>query len=42
VVRSQFGLDAAASILGHSEVGVTHVCAEQDRARALEVARPPV
>jgi integrase len=39
VVRSQFGLDAAAVILGHSEVGVTQVYAEQDRAQALEVAR---
>lgn len=39
VVRAKFGLDAAASILGHSEVGVTQVYAEQDRARALEVAR---
>lgn len=38
-VRSKFGLDAAASILGHSEVAVTQVYAEQDRARALEVAR---
>lgn len=38
-VRSQFGLDAAASILGHREVGVTQVYAEQDRNRAVEVAR---
>jgi integrase len=38
-VRSRFGLDAAAAILGHSEVGVTQVYAEQDRQKAIEVAR---
>ena len=38
-VRSQFGLDAAASILGHAQVQVTQVYAEQDQARAIEVAR---
>lgn len=38
-VRSKFGLDAAAAILGHSEVGVTQVYAEQDRDKALQVAR---
>jgi site-specific recombinase XerD len=38
-IRGQFGLEAAASILGHSEVGVTQVYAEADRTRAIEVAR---
>ena len=38
-VRAQFGLDGAASILGHAQIGVTQVYAEQDQARALEVAR---
>jgi integrase len=39
LVRKMFGLDAAASILGHSEVGVTQVYAEQDRERAINVAK---
>jgi integrase len=37
-IRSQFGLEAAASILGHSEIGVTQVYAEADMQRAIEVA----
>jgi integrase len=38
-IRSQFGIEAAASILGHSEIGVTQVYAEADLKRAIEVAR---
>ena len=38
-IRKEFGLDAAAVILGHSGVGVTQVYAEQDTTKAIEVAR---
>lgn len=38
-VRRLYGLEAAASVLGHSEIGVTQVYAEQDRERARRVAR---
>lgn len=38
-IRSMFGLDAAAKILGHSEVTVTQVYAELDHERAADVAR---
>ncbi len=38
-IRREFGLDAAASTLGHSDVSVTQVYAEQDRERAINVAR---
>jgi len=38
-VRKSDGLEAAAVILGHSEIGVTQVYAEQDRAKAIEVVR---
>lgn len=38
-VRKGFGLDAAASTLGHSDVSVTQVYAEQDRERAEHVAK---
>jgi integrase len=38
-VRQSDGLDAAATILGHSELGVTQVYAEADRAKAIEVVR---
>ncbi len=38
-IRKEFGLDAAASTLGHSDVSVTQVYAEQDRDRAIEVAK---
>lgn len=37
--RKEFGLEAASVILGHSEVGVTQVYAEADRAKAIEAAR---
>ncbi len=37
-IRKQFGLEAAASILGHSEIGVTQVYAEADATLALQVA----
>jgi len=37
-IRRQFGLEAAASILGHSEIGVTQVYAEADLTRAVQVA----
>lgn len=39
MIRKEYGLDAAAVILGHSEVGVTQVYAEADRGKAIEVAR---
>lgn len=38
-VRKSDGLEAAAVILGHSEIGVTQVYAEADRAKAIEVVR---
>ncbi len=38
-VRKKFGLEAAASLLGHTEIGVTQVYAEADRQRAIEVVR---
>jgi len=38
-VRKSGGLEAAAVILGHSEVGVTQIYAEADRAKAIEVVR---
>jgi integrase len=38
-VRRQFGLEAASSMLGHSEITVTQVYAEADAERAMTVAR---
>ncbi len=38
-IRRQFGLEAAASTLGHSELNTTQIYAEQDKQRAIEVAR---
>jgi integrase len=38
-IRKQFGVEAAQVTLGHSELGVTQVYAEADRAKAIEVAR---
>ncbi len=38
-IRKQFGLEAASSVLGHSEITVTQVYAEKDRERAINVAR---
>lgn len=38
-VRREFDLDAAKTVLGHSQVGTTEIYAEQDRGRAVEVAR---
>jgi hypothetical protein len=38
-IRKEFGLEATASILGHSEIGVTQVYAEADKLKAIEVAR---
>jgi integrase len=38
-IRKQFGLEAAASILGHSEIATTQIYAETDRNRAIEVAK---
>ncbi|GAB5402846.1 MAG: site-specific integrase [Aureliella sp.] len=38
-IRKRFGLDAASVILGHSDIGVTQVYAEQDREKAIEIAR---
>ncbi len=39
LIRSMFGLEATAATLGHSEIAVTQVYAEQDRTKAIEVAR---
>ena len=38
-VRREFDLDAAKTLLGHSKIGTTEVYAEQDRKKAIEVAR---
>ncbi|MEM8494357.1 MAG: site-specific integrase [Planctomycetota bacterium] len=38
-VRRDFDLDAAKTVLGHSQVGTTEIYAEKDRLRAIEVAR---
>ena len=38
-IRKEFGLEAAQLILGHSEMGVTQVYAEQDTAKAIAVAK---
>lgn len=38
-VRRDFDLDAAKTLLGHSQVGTTEIYAEKDRQRAIEVAR---
>ncbi len=38
-IRKEYGLEATARILGHSQIGVTQVYAEADKSRALEVAR---
>jgi len=38
-IRKQFGIEAASTILGHSGLQVTQVYAEQDHAKAIEVAR---
>ncbi len=38
-IRKEFGIEAASVILGHSDIGVTQVYAESDKAKAIEVAR---
>ncbi len=38
-IRSQFGLEAASSVLGHSEIGVTQIYALADQERAVQVAK---
>ncbi len=38
-IRRRFGLDAAATILGHAKADVTQVYAERDYAKAADVAR---
>lgn len=38
-IRSRFGLDVAAAILGHSKVDVTQVYAENDQRKATEAIR---
>ncbi len=38
-VRRDYDLDAAKTLLGHSQVGTTQIYAEKDRRRAIEVAR---
>lgn len=38
-IRKRFGLEAASSILGHSEIATTQIYAEKDRNRAIEVAK---
>jgi integrase len=37
-IRRKFGLDAAGVILGHTDIGVTQVYAEQDRHKAIDIA----
>ncbi len=39
MIRRSDGLEAAAVVLGHSDVGVTQVYAEADRNKAIEVVR---
>ena len=38
-VRREFDLEAAKTLLGHSQINTTGIYAEQDRRRALEVAK---
>lgn len=38
-VRREFDIDAAKSVLGHSDINTTGIYAEQDRQKAIEVAR---
>jgi integrase len=38
-VRREFDLDAAKTLLGHSQIGTTQLYAEKDRRRAIEVIR---
>jgi hypothetical protein len=38
-VRRQFGLEHAATVLGHSELTVTQVYAEADRLKAIDITR---
>lgn len=38
-VRREYDLDAAKTLLGHSEIDTTQIYAEKDRRRAIEVAR---
>lgn len=38
-LRAEFGIDVAATILGHSKVETTQIYAEQAREKAIEVAR---
>lgn len=38
-IRKQFGLEAASVLLGHAELSVTQVYAEQDKSKAVAVAR---
>jgi integrase len=38
-VRREFDIDAAKTLLGHSQLNTTGIYAEQDRRRAIEVAK---
>ena len=38
-VRQEFGLDAARTVLGHSDLKTSEIYAERDLGRAAEVAR---
>ena len=38
-VRREFDIDAAKTLLGHSQIGTTQLYAEKDRRRAIEVAK---
>ena len=38
-IRKEHGIDAASVVLGHSGLAVTQVYAEQDRAKAMDIAR---
>jgi integrase len=37
-IRRQFGLEAAAAILGHRSLSTSEICAERDLSRGVEVA----
>ncbi|MCY2976902.1 MAG: hypothetical protein NTW52_19775 [Planctomycetota bacterium] len=39
IYRKEFGLESASVVAGHSQVGVTQVDAEADRAKAIEAVR---
>ena len=36
-LRREFGIEVARVILGHRDIGVTQLCAEADKTRAVEI-----